>query len=194
VVGTRRKTTTRREFVIDVGCGFCGGALFGLGFTIADRWLRHPRIVLVGTGDSQVALLLTSSSRVLVALGPWRVELIDALLPILGWSDRRIDLVLAAASETVQARAWFSHQTIARRLALVASDQPTEAPMPDELIDRPMEVRIDGDTRLTIEPSHDYGHPNGETSRSPWVALVQRGRNQIWLAERASGLDLIVPF
>ena len=181
----------RRRFVLDIGAGLVGGALLGLGFVATDKWVRHPTVAIVGKDDSQVALVLTSFSRVMFSFGPWREELVETLVPLLGWSDRRIDYLFASTAEASSVRMWHSKRLVARQIVLVANNELADEHASELLVDRGFEVKIAPDVRLILEPSYTVHDARQRPIRTPWTAVVQRGRDVMWLVDRTPGLESV---
>ncbi len=168
-----------------------GGALLGAGFAIADKRLAHPVVAVVGRSSTQAVLIRTSSVRILVMLGPWDERLFDALLPVLGWSDRHVDLVICAIDNSAIAMAWAERQTDVRAVTSVVGDSPGESAIPaQQLIAATMSAEIATDVSLTIEPAFDYLGPEGTVVRSPWTARIRRGDLSLLLADQVEGLNL----
>ncbi len=188
---TAAKLWNRRQVLADIGGGLMGGVLLGAGFTIADKRLAHPVLAVVGRSSTQAVLIRTDSARILVTLGPWDDRVVDALLPVLGWSDRHVDLVICSIDNSDIAMAWSARQTDVRAVTSVVDDPEADmVPPAEQSVTATMSAEIATDVLLTIEPAFDYLGPEGTVVRSPWTARIRRGDLSLLLADQVEGLNV----
>lgn len=180
---------TRRRFITDVGGGIGTGAVIGLGFAFADAWLPHPTIAVVGSDTTQVVLLRTPATRIAMMLGPWMSALADGILPLLGWTNRRIDLLVLGASDgSADALAWNSNTGVVASGMVVGTDSATQAlPAGWAYIGRRSVLELDAGVRLTFEPALATSSGLNPPQRASWAVLIERGSLRIWLASGELG-------
>ncbi len=181
----------RRQLIADIGGGLIGGALLGAGFAIADKRIAHPIVAVVGRGATQAVLVRAASARILFSLGPWDDRVVDAILPVLGWSDRHIDLLICSTAKRTVASAWATRHTEARAIKFVVGEPEGDTATPrEQLIATTMSTEIATDVWLTIEPAFDYLGVEGTVVRYPWTASIRHGDLTILFAGRVEGLDI----
>lgn len=190
---TEPRPIDRRQFVQDIGAGVAAGALLGVGFLAADRWLRHPAVAIVGQAQSQAALVMTPTRHVLLAMGPWSDKLVDAIVPLVGWSNRRLDLVVASAHDAGPAQKWTERRGETSRLALVANSEPAGYATDVTSIHRIVEVQLADSVYLVLEPTYPLHANDQPDAVSPWTALIHRGHDRIWLIQSTAGLEFVAP-
>ncbi len=165
--------------------------MLGAGFAAADTWLPHPTVAVVGDKATQMVLLKTPETRVAVVVGPWSDELGSALLPLIGWARRRIDLLIFSDGETSPAaNSWGAGQTVVQRVLVV--NAPTNTPpgsSKERRVERSSMIELDAGVRVRLEPRRAVMDNAGQQSMTPWAVMFERGPLRIWLLEDAPSAD-----
>ena len=185
---------SRRRFAIDVGAGFAAGATAAFGIAAADVWLPAPTVALIGERTTQLAFLRTSDTRIAIVMGPWSDKLADALLPLLGWSKRRIDLlILPAGEQTTMAESWDAHHLLVRTMLSFGTSSHARSNFQRRLhVDQRAALDLDSDVRLTIVPPSLINDASAGPSSTPWTVMIQRGSLSIWLVERSNAASWLL--
>lgn len=176
---------SRRDLIATVAGGTLLGALWGAAFPIVATE-RRPTISVVGHHRAQVALLDTSSSRVLLLSGEPDDKLLESLPAIMTMFRQRIDLIVATTSVLSHHAATLGRRwRIRHALALEGRSADIALSLPTSVVEDGIDARLDEHTHLRIRMGH----------RLEWMSALPGQESPLWCVtmETRAGNVVMVP-
>lgn len=186
--------TSRRSLLLGAGIGVLAGGLWGAALqTMATP--STPRLSVIGRGRSQIALLDTTSLRVLILVGDLDENLVNHLPALMTMFRQRIDLMIGAASTILKLdRNLRDRWNVA--LTIMIRDQSGTIPTgaTDLLISSNTSIHLDDNFDINLELTSRNDWTAEARSRVLWTANFRAfGSHTVFAPDTASIRELARP-
>jgi hypothetical protein len=169
------------------------GALVGGGWAAglrATSMPAHPTLSLVGVDSAQIALLDTTSVRVVIALGTPTDKLVDQIPALMTVLRQRIDLLVTHETVLPMLGPSFTSRWAVRHHLVIpepvdGSDTPTPPDHTRVVSDLAVDLNNDFTLNLRVSPRNEWALQNGEARRL-WSITLQHANTVILLAPDTS--------
>lgn len=186
---------SRRDLIATITGGAFLGAIWGAAFPIVATE-RRPTIAVVGHHHAQIALIDTSSARVLVMSGEPDDDLLDTLPAMLTVFRQRIDLIVASPEVLTQhAPKLRDRWRIRHAIALAGTSAQVPMAMPTTVVDSGVDVRLDDATNMMVRMGHRRGWiaGTGASSSALWCLTLDTSAGNIAVVPNVASVAAIGP-
>lgn len=185
--GGASPTISRRIFAGSVLAAAIGGSAVA-----ASVGRSEPRLMVVGEDQWQIALLLTSRTRVLLLIGDASRDTITAVPLLLSAMRQRIDVVVGSAPSLEWLPSGFRQRWMVRRTIVWPDEPDTPAPMMNSNVT----LHLPQDVRLTVStsPLHHWATESGSSTRvATSLVTLTRGNSIVAIGSQLEAIAALGP-